>query len=1253
MARIIKYNGNKPSDSRRAEGNNVGTTTGIPTVTGSSTTSKDSVNLNRIIWGQVDTGNNINGDILVGGNGYIIDTTNDDPERTLADMQGIFPEGDEGNLYVEKGIKADAGNFNNVNVTENVNTQNIHAESGTIKNLKSDIINTAVVNADLGKITNLLGSELNFDKGNIKELLSSGITTEFLTVTKQAHFFELIIDKIKSAGGSVILTPADGFKVERVEIVNNNPRFYDLLWKADDGEKAIENMWEVGDQALCQTFNLKGGSNGSISSLIFEYSGNWDVESETGEYYLTAESKNYPTQGNLYRITINDVVLEDCTVLDEGDNMYTFYYKGEEILGYDEYGLWLRYNKIIGRDFNGPDEIEQFMPYTFKIEEITEGVSNKYYWTVVSAAGTKNIDGQDYHFIEIPGNESFNNTANYDGIVNPEIGDEIVMLGSRSSDTKRQNAIYIAAYNTIDSTLQAPLICQYRGINDFNLSAHKWSYLAANGNTLRGNLKVESGQNVEDIVTQIETITVEYATSISGTTAPTNGWTTSIPVVPEGYFLWTRTTTVYTNGRTSTSYSISKNGVNGTNGQTFNLLKGTKEFSGEEWNINGPVLIISQEGIYKGCQTKEFRGAGGNISYEYSIDISKSYTFSCYVKVGKGMQFELCIDSGSSRIKEYYTECDWKRVSFSFNGWECEDNVITISLTSESLSGTDNALFSAGWKLEEGAVNQTEWTQSLEELGTVVYKLIPKEEYALVDKEGYLNVNFSYQLVKIVGEIITPVTLDGEDLICHWSNDYNWLGGGDFLGNTSDLVYKVDDFLHHTYVGYWDEPTVFAVTLSKRYNNSYTTIEKRLIPVQYETYAIMSITDKISTEVRNNSGRISKMEQTAEKFEFDLYDPDGEVGSRLELATDKIMQKVNDNYTELSSRGFEINANTVVNGTLTLNNSTQGFILNGNGGRTQITPKSIGSYKNFCSQNSQDYYINVSRTAIVASNTNSYGVTYGDSQIGYVDAGVQISFRSFSCRCSRGLGGSISNNIAEISLKRNGSIVAQATLQNFVGSNFLNYTTTEAGNYTVAIRTNFVFSGSFTTNTVETSAELIYSLPISNQLFNLIGFDGIAMSYNNHYQYFGKEGTYLTYGDYSLKVSPDGIQKYVGSTSVTQQNHGYVTDQAQSMFLSEYAPIHGNAIRTITSGGTSYLQPTDEVILVYNSVTSNVTLNLANPELSVGRRITVRKIHTTPTVTITADTIYPLGSNSTVTSLTVPNNSSVTLVATKLQWIVI
>lgn len=61
----------------------------------------------------------------------------------------------------------------------------------------------------------------------------------------------------------------------------------------------------------------------------------------------------------------------------------------------------------------------------------------------------------------------------------------------------------------------------------------------------------------------IASAAITYANSASGTTVPSSGWVTTIPSVPAGNFLWTRTTFTYTNGNTNESYAVAKQGEKG------------------------------------------------------------------------------------------------------------------------------------------------------------------------------------------------------------------------------------------------------------------------------------------------------------------------------------------------------------------------------------------------------------------------------------------------------------------------------------------------------------------------------------------------------------------------------------------------------------------------------------------------------------------------------------------------------------------
>ena len=65
---------------------------------------------------------------------------------------------------------------------------------------------------------------------------------------------------------------------------------------------------------------------------------------------------------------------------------------------------------------------------------------------------------------------------------------------------------------------------------------------------------------------QIKSTEVMYATSTSGTSAPTSGWQKNIPTVASGSFLWSRFTVTYMDGSNAVSYNVSKMGDRGPQG---------------------------------------------------------------------------------------------------------------------------------------------------------------------------------------------------------------------------------------------------------------------------------------------------------------------------------------------------------------------------------------------------------------------------------------------------------------------------------------------------------------------------------------------------------------------------------------------------------------------------------------------------------------------------------------------------------------
>ena len=65
---------------------------------------------------------------------------------------------------------------------------------------------------------------------------------------------------------------------------------------------------------------------------------------------------------------------------------------------------------------------------------------------------------------------------------------------------------------------------------------------------------------------------VEYVGGDGGSTAPATGWSSSVPQLAQGKYLWTRTTVAFSDGKSITSYSVGRIGMDGAKGGTTHIL---------------------------------------------------------------------------------------------------------------------------------------------------------------------------------------------------------------------------------------------------------------------------------------------------------------------------------------------------------------------------------------------------------------------------------------------------------------------------------------------------------------------------------------------------------------------------------------------------------------------------------------------------------------------------------------------------------
>lgn len=118
----------------------------------------------------------------------------------------------------------------------------------------------------------------------------------------------------------------------------------------------------------------------------------------------------------------------------------------------------------------------------------------------------------------------------------------------------------------------------------------------------------------------IKSTTITYASSTSGTTKPTSGWSSTIPSVSAGNYLWTKTVWTYTDNTSETGYSVAKMGETGATGNGIANTVITYGLSTSEttepatWASNMPVLV---KGMYLWTRTVQIYTNGtSSTSYQ-------------------------------------------------------------------------------------------------------------------------------------------------------------------------------------------------------------------------------------------------------------------------------------------------------------------------------------------------------------------------------------------------------------------------------------------------------------------------------------------------------------------------------------------------------------------------------------------------------------------------------------------------------------
>ena len=919
-----------------------------------------------------------------------------------------------------------------------VNAANVEANRIHSNSIESTNAKFKYIMSEYGEITKIEGTDLNYTNGHISSLTSSDITTngltvkdtatieniintnlnsknivtDYLTVNKSAHFFELIVDKIRSVQGTQMNTAANCI-VDYVHAFNsagqmvsptaNNVAYYRIYWKnTDDDGRAITNDWLVLDQALCESFNVQTGTSYDVSNKYYwrkvirtdggtpkyvNFNTGAVRNTEPSDYEIVFPNRfEYGESGGQDNYTSFNIESQITNEWDDTNNTWT--------VETTQYGLQLTIPNadVIG---NGT------LMFTTNIQtQLNVGVyyndgtfdyfpANGYArnYSITTTAGktveafiivSAILDKFDAcNWIDLSNSDMDATVSGKSAI--PSIGDNVCQLGYRyteltnptQDDINRASAIIIAAYNTPDSGIVPPSYAQYQNITDYSLGSHRKSYFDATGCYIVGNFAVQaSGGNIP-LDQYIQSFNSANPCDISVITDYAN----KVDLI----ILQTNNSSAITN-------------INNfpTNLQVTPTISGAGAYPGA-YTYNSFTLsmfgIIYDLLTFDNTDPTQYLPAGYEGIYLKRVDYSS--------------------------LRYYKLEFDFTGATQTIT---TSSVVISISLTHIS-SGNS---YSYTKSIPVNSVSSVEGTDA------ELWQLYKDTEYAEVQRNKSLNVQLRYAIQHIVGTTstivaptnqklkITRYKLDGTALNTTILTSVDYISSGGKTGNgyweytytlanwyteqnrpvyfLVELLDNNDGVLSNTIVDITlESSSLFTVedglTQSIQANTTAINDEVQTRQTQYSAISqtvnnINSTVSNHTTSINNMSSEISQIDQRADNIELSV--------TNIETDLDTLETNIERTGIDIEQGKITLTAeNTVIDGNLSIHNANEGLVIYDNSTGTPkiaVQGNQIGTYTDFISNGNvvSDQYD--ARTTI-----NGNRVTFQTISIGDLSADNKLS----------------------------------------------------------------------------------------------------------------------------------------------------------------------------------------------------------------------------------------------------------------------
>lgn len=309
-----------------------------------------------------------------------------------------------------------------------------------------------------------------------------------------------------------------------------------------------------------------------------------------------------------------------------------------------------------------------------------------------------------------------------------------------------------------------------------------------------------------------------------------------------------------------------------------------------------------------------------------------------------------------------------------------------------------------------------------------------------------------------------------------------------------------------------------------------------------------------------------------------------ETGSEIKQTADEIIMAVEGTGIDITNQQITLNGDTQINGTLTLSNTGDGFMLRSDSGSALITPESIGSYNSF--------------------NTTTYTSSpqYHQEAGGFYKDASDNSYRTIPYSMYINIGTFSSNSEIKVESLTFSHIV--------LTDNYPSVTGTEEGTITFYEGSNEE-SHPLTTGT---TYSYITSVNGASVGIRILGYFKVAENTTSYTLLDSlKSGNIVTMFGFTLRTPVQGAFVRVASDGLgVNAGNGKTAYFGPDGF--HITPLLQN-VKTISANYTASF--TDDIIMVNNSSTVTLTLptNGAIPE---GKKIYVKKMTSSSTLRVQA-----------------------------------